>query len=467
MKGTVDLNRRQKVHVVGVCGPGMSAVALALAQMGHDVSGSDIREGPVTKRLRRAGVRVSIGHDDSLVDGCNVVTASPAIPLDNPEVCAARDLLGVFIPRSAMLASICRVAPTIAVAGTHGKTTTTSLLVHIFDEAGLHPNFIVGGEIKELDTNARWTGGPLTIVEADESDGTHLELPLDGTILTNVDVDHLDHYGDFAGIADAFSRYLQGVGGPKIVCLDDPWIAEMLSQEEGDFSFVSYGASPTADFHYCDIRSENGTTHFTVEHDNESVEVETMLRGTHNVSNITAAIAMVTRYGVELSVAAAAVRSFRGVGRRFDVRAEVDGFTLVDDYAHLPREIDAVLTAARTSGDGWRRIIAVFQPNRFNRMSEISSDYADAFRSADLVVVTDIYSSGTSRIEGVTGHLVVDAILSKHPHAEVVWVQSREDLAKRVSDLLESGDVCISMGCGDIEHLPREILELRHSVGES
>lgn len=466
MKVPVDLRSRQRIHVVGVGGPGMSAVALALAGMGHEVSGSDIHDGPVISRLRNAGVVVSIGHDPRLVEGCTSVTASPAIPSDNVEVVAAREE-GIFTPRSGMLASICAVEPTLAVAGTHGKTTTTSLLVHIFEQVGSNPNFVIGGEMKGLGTNARWSGGSWTIVEADESDGTHLELPLHGTILTNVDVDHLDHYGDYEGIVDAFARYLEGIEGPKVVCCDDEEIQRIMESADRRTSFVTYGASEVAQYRFIDISVDSGVTRFRVVHGELSQRVETSLRGLHNVANITAAFAMAVECGIDPERAAQAISSFDGVGRRFDVRGSVDGITLVDDYAHLPREIDAVLTAARTSGDGWRRIVAVFQPNRFNRMSRISGEYADAFRSADLVVLTDIYASGTARIEGVTGHLVVDAVLERHPEAEVVWVERRSELAAQVSELLESGDVCISMGCGDIESLPEEILAIRRSTGET
>lgn len=445
----------------------MSAIALALAQMGHDVSGSDIREGSVLARLRAAGIEVAIGHDPAAVVDADAVTASPAIPADNVEVAAAKARDEVFMTRAEMLASICAVAPTIGVAGTHGKTTTTSLLVRMFDRAGRRPNFVVGGEIRELDTNARWTGSDWTIVEADESDGTHLALPLYATVLTNVDVDHLDHYGDFAGIVDSFSRYLKGIEGPRVVCSDDETILEILSGLKKNNSVVTYGGSSASSYRYHDVRADRGLTHFEVSHAGTTVGFTTALRGRHNVANITGAFAMAVECGIAADLAAEAVHDFGGVGRRFDIRGTVDGITLVDDYAHLPREIDAVLTAARTSGDGWRRIVAVFQPNRYNRMSEISDEYADAFRSADLIVLTDIYSSGTAKIEGVTGQLVVDAVLSRHPEADVMWVPVRDRLAERVCEVLESGDVCISMGCGDIESLPEEILELKRSVGAS
>lgn len=463
----MDLRVHQRIHVVGIGGPGMSAIATALVGMGHTVSGSDIREGSVIDRLRSVGVSVSIGHDASVISGCTAVTASPAIPGDNVEVAAAKQMKDLFVSRADMLASICAVEPTIAVAGTHGKTTTTSLLVHILDVAGIAPNFVVGGDIKGLDTNARWIGSRWTVVEADESDGTHLRLPLTGTVLTNIDVDHLDHFGDFAGILDSFTRYLAGIDGVKVVCADDEAIADLLEATGSDSSTVTYGESPTAHFRFENVQSHAGTTTFRVVWSEGNVDVTTTLRGRHNVSNVTGAIAMAVHCGVDPELAARAVASFSGVGRRFDMRARIDGITLVDDYAHLPREIDAVLTAARTSGDAWRRVVAVFQPNRFHRMAQISQEYADAFRSADLIVITDIYASGTTRIEGVTGHLVVDAILERHPNSDVVWVERRGDLAKQVSELLESGDVCISMGCGDIETLPEEIMRVRASAGES
>lgn len=459
MRPRIDLKARKQVHVVGIGGPGMSAIALALLEMGHGVSGSDVHEGDVIRRLRGAGASISIGHDERLIDGCDAVTASSAIPSDNPEVRAARGVDGLFMTRAEMLASICAVKPTLAVAGTHGKTTTTSLLVHIFDEAGLQPNFVVGGDIKGLGRNARWSNSNWTIVEADESDGTHLELPLAGTVLTNIDVDHLDHYGDFQGIVDAFIRYLDGIEGPKVICCDDETLRE-ISTNTADSSYIGYGASQDFRYRFEEIEAQGGLTRFRIVHGAKVHDIETSLRGLHNVSNITGAFALSVECGVDPEVCAQAIRSFAGVGRRFDLRGTFDGITLVDDYAHLPREIDAVLTAARTSGDGWRRIVAVFQPNRFNRMSRISHEYADAFRSADLVVVTDIYSSGTARIEGVTGHLVVDAVLNRHPDTPIVWVEERTLLAERVLDLLETGDVCISMGCGDIATLPDELLAM-------
>jgi UDP-N-acetylmuramate--alanine ligase len=358
--------------------------------------------------------------------------------------------------------------PAIAVAGTHGKTTTTSLLVRIFAEAGLDPNFIVGGDVLDEGVGARWTGSPWTIVEADESDGTHLELPLAGSILTNVDSDHLDQYGDLQGIADGFQKYLQGINGPVVVCVDDPIIAGF----EKTSHTVTYGFASHADFRCHSVDAKNGETTFsittsTANSANEELSVRMSLRGHHNVLNVTAAIAMAMKCGVEPQVAINAVATFGGVGRRFEIIGSSDGVTFVDDYAHLPREISAVMSAAKTSDDCWGRVVAVFQPNRYNRMAVMSDEYAMAFVDADVVVITDIYASGTQKIEGVTGHLVVDAVTRAQVNSQVHWHEERTSLAHFVNQILRPGDVCISMGCGDIESLPRELLDVRSGVTRS
>jgi UDP-N-acetylmuramate--alanine ligase len=456
-----DLSRRRRVHVVGVGGPGMNAIATCLAQMGHDVSGSDIHDSDVVERMRALGVRVNIGHEASVVAGCDAVTSSTAIPASNIERVRARDSGIPDLTRADMLAALCARRRSLAVAGTHGKTTTTSLLVRSLEAAGLDPSFVVGADLRDEGTGARWTDGDFMVVEADESDGTHLRLPLSGTILTNIDRDHLDHYGDFDGLVTAFEDYLVGVSGPRVVCIDDPSIAAIVSRH-ADIAWITYGSSDHADFRWSAVRASDGVTSFVVrDPSGASITVQSPLRGTHNVANATAVIAMVSAVGVDPAAAVEAIAVFGGVDRRFQIVGAIDGATFVDDYAHLPREIDAVLTAARTSGDGWTRIVAVFQPNRFNRMAKMSPEYGPAFGSADLVVVTDVYASGTTPIPGVTGRLVADAVRAARPDLDVVYEPDRSRLATTVSALVRSGDVCISMGCGDVETLPREILALR------
>lgn len=455
----LDLARPRRLHVVGVGGPGMSAIAIVLAEMGHLVSGSDIRERPVLDRLRAAGVTVHIGHQRAHVAGCDAVTYSTAVPERNVELDQAR-LDGIPVMRRAgMLAAVCAQAKALAVAGTHGKTTTTSMLMLILAQAQRRPSFVIGGDVTDMGTGAQWTGGDWLVVEADESDGTHLELPIHGTILTNVEADHLDHYGSFAAIEDGFSRYLQQVAGPRVLCADDPVCRRLASELPGA---VTYGTSDSAMVRAVDVRANEGSFRFHVERDGRRLgAIDLPLRGMHNVRNATGALALALEVGISFDDAASALARFGGVARRFDIRGSSGGATLVDDYAHLPSEIAAVLAAARGSGDGWKRVVAVFQPNRFNRMELLWPEYADAFVDADLVVLTDIYASGTTPIPGVTGKLVVDAVLDRHPSARVVWLPRRSDLVEFVARELRDGDVCISMGCGDIASFPAEVLERR------
>lgn len=457
----IDLSIPHRLHVVGVGGPGMSAIALALAEMGHSVSGSDLREQPVLDRVRAAGVRVNVGHDPTVVDGVDAVTASTAIPPHNVELVHARESGVTVLRRAGMLASICAQARTLAVVGTHGKTTTTSMLMLILADAGWRPSFIVGGDVSDVGTGAQWTGREWLIVEADESDGTHLELPTFGAVLTNVDVDHLDHYGSFAGVVRSFDRFLAQVDGPSVVCGDDP-IAAQLAERHGA---LTYGVSDGVRVRAVDIRAEAGAMAFTITRDGEELtRVRLPLRGMHNVANATGAAALALEIGVPVEAIGSAIGRFGGVARRFDVRGVDGGATFVDDYGHLPGEIRAVIEAARSSGDGWRRVIAVFQPNRYHRIAEIWRDYADAFVGADIVVLTDIYSSGTTPIPGVTGKLLVDAVTEAHPDQRVVWLPKRRDLVDYVAATASDGDVVISMGCGDIATFPDEVLAVRRAT---
>jgi UDP-N-acetylmuramate--alanine ligase len=457
----LDLLRSLPLHVVGVGGPGMSAIAIVLAEMGHAVSGSDINDRPVLDRVRAAGVDVHIGHDRSHVHGARAVTSSTAIPANNIELVEAAATGITVLRRAGMLASICAMAKSLGVAGTHGKTTTTSMLMLILAEAGLRPSFVIGGDVTDTGTGAQWTGGEWFVVEADESDGTHLELPLYGTILTNVEVDHLDHYGTFDEIIAGFDRYLAQIVGPKVLCADDPRCAALAARHGA----VTFGTSPDADFAAVDVHAATGAFEFTVRHrGTELGTVSLPLRGVHNVRNAIGALAMAVTIGVPFEVASRSLARFGGVARRFDIRGVDGGATLVDDYAHLPSEIAATLIAARSSGDPWRRLVAVFQPNRFNRMDVLSATYRDAFTAADVVVLTDIYASGTTPIPGVTGKLVVDAVLDAHPDTRMVWLPKRDDLIEYLAQHLRDGDVSISMGCGDIASLPEEVIRRRSEL---
>ena len=306
-------------------------------------------------------------------------------------------------------------------------------------------------------------GGQWLVVEADESDGTHLELPLYGTILTNVEIDHLDHYGSYDGIIDSFDRYLAQIPGPKVLCGDDDVCVTLASRHGA----ITYGLSETCDVRAVEVVATTGAFTFTIEQRGPGGTHEPLgqialpLRGLHNVANATGVVAMALQLGVAFDDIAAALGRFGGVARRFDVQGTDRNATFVDDYAHLPTEIDAVLAAARGSGDGWQRVIGVFQPNRYNRIAEMWHEYANAFTNADLVVLTDIYPSGTIPIPGVTGKLIVNAVTEAHPELRVVWLPRRDDLVAFLSAEVRSGDVCISMGCGDIATLPGEVLDAR------
>ena len=463
-----SLDKQRKIHVVGVGGPGMSAIATVLAEMGHIVSGSDIHDTEVIERLRKVGVKINIGHNIDVVANCDAVTGSPAIPKSNIEYQSAINSGIQVLSRAEILSEICRQARSVGIAGTHGKTTTSSMLTAILIEAKLNPSYLIGGDVNDLGRGASWTGSDLFVVEADESDSTHLQLPLMGAILTNVDIDHLDNFETFDAIRESFKEFIGKVSGPRVLCVDDPFCAEIAQQ----LGAISYSAElnsskskipATADYVADEISFNNGAAQFTVSHkfDDQSVRLGTVtiqLRGIHNVRNALGALVMAIQLGASFANAVTALAKFGGVARRFDNHGTHHGITYVDDYAHLPNEISAVLAGARDKSDSWSRVVAVFQPNRFNRMSVMSHLYADSFIGADLVVVTDIYASGTSKIAGVTGELVVDAIRTAHPKLKVVYQPQRGDLIEFLNGELKSGDLCISMGCGDIATLPSELI---------
>lgn len=456
-----------RIHVVGVGGPGTSAIAIILREMGGVVSGSDMVESPILDRLRALGVVVNVPHDAGAIAECEIITHSAAVRETNVELVAARQAGKTVWSRAQMLGWISKQARTVAVAGTHGKTTTTTLLTLMLRAAGRDPGYLIGAEVPQLESSAHW-GSDVFVVEADESDSSHRAIAPDCTILTNVDTDHLDEHGSFAGIVASFDSYLKEVKGIKVVCADDS-TALQLARRHGA---ITYGISDatkntevnTVDVRATDVRFAGDVSHFVAHMAQGSVAVSLALRGEHNVRNCLAALAMAVQLGVKPSVAAEAVRNFAGVRRRFDLRATEGGATFVDDYAHLPAEITAVLRAVRTDNVGWKRVVAVFQPNRFNRMAVMSDQYRDAFVDADLVVITDIYASGTDRIEGVTGQLVVDAVRAAHPTARVEWVAERADLADFVAREVRDGDLCISMGCGDIETLPDEVVARKREL---
>lgn len=457
----IDVSHPLHCHVVGVGGPGMSPLAFVLRGKGHRVTGSDMRESDTTRTLADHGVTVTIGHESSLVHGSDVVTYSTAVPLTNVELVAANEQHIPVRHRSGLLASLCDIAEAIGVAGTHGKTTTSALLTHILVTNGLDPSCIIGADVPGLTVGARVGSSSLFVLESDESDGTLDVLPLTHLVVTNVDVDHLDYFGTFEEVQQCFVDAVLRTTGHVVVNCDDPQSAPILKAVEERGNVTTFGRSGTAMLQIADVEpTGRGLVVHFLEGAHRAHAVLPLL-GQHNALNCAAAIAMARHLGVSLENCCRAVESFEGVQRRFTERGHFNDALLVDDYAHLPAEIDAVLRAARSHPNASGRVVAVFQPNRFHRIAAMADSYADCFSVADLVVITDVYASGTERIAGITGELVVDAVRQQHPDAHVVWAPQRQDIVATVSAYLEPGDICVSMGCGDIETFPDDLLGSR------
>jgi len=457
----LDLTRPARVHVVGIGGAGMSAIATVLAAMGHQVSGSDLKESAGLERLRALGVTVTAGHDAAnLPADLDAVTISTAIPARNPEVVAAQERQIPVLRRAETLAAIAATRRSVAVAGTHGKTTTSSMLALVLVEAGLRPSFIIGGDVNEIGTGAVWDEGDLLVVEADESDGTFLELPRHAAIVTNVEPDHLEFYGGFEALKAAFVRFLAETPGPRVVCIDDPLAAE-LGEAAGA---LTYGTSEGADYRMVDLRGGRAGSTFSIEHEGEDLgELQLPIAGAYNARNATAALVTGLQLGASFDAARAALAHFAGVARRFEHRGEVDGVTFIDDYAHLPSEVASVLSA--TDQGDWGRVVCVFQPHRYSRTAALWPDFADAFGAADLVVVTDIYPSGEAPRPGISGKLVAQAVLDHHPWRRLAYLPRRGDVIGYLAHELRPGDLCLTLGAGDLTSLPEEVQgELRRRV---
>jgi UDP-N-acetylmuramate--alanine ligase len=337
----------------------------------------------------------------------------------------------------------------VAVAGTHGKTTTSSMLALVLAEAGLHPSFIIGGEVNEIGTGAVWDDGEWFVVEADESDGTFLELGATAALVTNVEPDHLEHYGGFEQLRQAFTDFVANAHGPRVVCADDVLSAALPG--------TTYGTSQDADFRMVDVELGRATVSFGVERQGSRLgHVSLPVPGLHNARNACGAVVMGLQLGAPFDAAVRALARYGGVARRFQFRGERDGVTFVDDYAHLPTEVRAALAAARDGG--WRRVVCVFQPHRYSRTASLWRDFAHAFVDADRLVLTDVYSAGEPPRPGVSGKLLVDAVLEAHPTAQVAYLPARQDWAPFLRRVLRPGDLCITLGAGDLTTLPDELL---------
>ena len=451
----LDLSDPRRIHVVGAGGAGMSAIAEVLATMGHTVTGSDQAASAAVSHLLERGVAVTVGHDAANVDGADVVAVSTAIPATNPEVAAARAAGIPVLRRAEVLAAICAVRRTVAVSGTHGKTTTTALLALALRAAGIEPSFIVGGEVQGLGSGASWGSGGWFVVEADESDGTFLELGAEAVVVTNVEADHLDHWGSYEALQAGFRRFLAEAAGPRVVCADDPVAAGLA---EG-LDCLTYGTSEAATHRMVDVVAGADGVTFWLEHAGERLgPVAVPLPGLHNARNAAAVVVTALALGTDLEPVAAALARFPGVRRRWERRGEAGGVTFIDSYDHLPTEVAAALDAAAAGGFG--RVVCVFQPHRYTRTRDLWRSFADAFDGADLLVVTDVYAAGQQPIPGVTGKLVVDAVLDAHPWRRVAWLPGRADLLAYLAAELRPGDLCLTLGAGDLTSLPDELRPL-------
>ena len=442
------------IHFVGIGGIGMSGIAEVMHILGYKVQGSDVSESYVVEGLRKAGIEVKIGHREDNLDDASVVVISTAIPKDNPELVAAYERRIPVVRRAEMLAELMRLKATVAVAGTHGKTTTTSMIAALLDAGGIDPTVINGGIINAYGSNARLGSSDWMVVEADESDGSFLRL--DGTIavVTNIDPEHLDHYGSFDRVKDAFVEFVENVPfyGAALLCVDHPEVQTIIPRLR-DRRVVTYGFAALADVRGENVMPVPGGNCFDVSiRDRHGVQrsiqsIELPMPGRHNVQNALAAIGVAAELGIPDDVIARGFEKFGGVKRRFTRVGEVEGAIVIDDYGHHPVEIKAVLAAAREGAQG--RVIAVVQPHRFTRLRDLMDDFQGAFNDADIVYVAPVYPAGEEPIEGVDSAALVEG-LKQRGHRAVATVSDQADLCRQLRDVAARGDMVICLGAGDI-----------------
>ncbi len=448
--------RVRHVHFVGIGGVGMSGLAEILRTLAFDVSGSDVRENDTTRRLASLGVRVDVGHRAENVAGADVVVYTSAASPSNPELVAARAQGTPAIARAEMLAELMRLKYGVAIAGSHGKTTTTSLVATVLRAAGLDPTVVVGGKMAALGSNARLGAGDLLVAEADESDGSFLRLTPTIAVVTNIDPEHLDHYGSHEALKDAFVEFALRVPfyGLAVLCLDHPHVQDILPRVAR--RHVTYGLSPQADYSAKGIAQRGLETHFRAYKRGEPLgEFVLRMPGVHNVQNCLAALAVADELEVPLDVSAQALSTFGGVSRRFSVVGEAAGVTLVDDYGHHPAEIEATLAAAQAAAYAGRIIVA-FQPHRYSRTKALFTEFSRAFNRADLLYVTDVYAAGEAPIEGATGEALARAV-AEHGHHAARYAPDRAALVAELAAVCRPGDVVIALGAGDINQVVRDL----------
>lgn len=462
------------IHFIGIGGIGMSGIAEVMHNLGYRVQGSDRAEGANVSRLRELGIPVHVGQSEDSLGDVRVVVISSAIQPDNPELAAARARLFPVVRRAEMLAELMRLKWCVSVAGTHGKTTTTSMVACLLDAARFDQTVINGGIVNAYGTNARLGAGDWMVVEADESDGTFIKLPSTIAVVTNMDPEHLDYYGDFDGLRHAFDAFIENVPfyGCAVVCIDHPEVQALVGRVR-DRRFRTYGTSPQADVRAVNMQAEQGGTVFDVQFaDRATGEVTTLERlhlpmpGAHNVQNSLAAIAVARELKIEPSVIRRALSGFEGVKRRFTQTGSWNGCPIIDDYGHHPVEIAAVLRAARESCEG--RLVAVVQPHRYSRLSDLFEDFCTCFNDADTVIVADVHAAGEQPIPGFNRDALIEG-LRDHGHRRVLALDAPEDLAGLVAREAEPGGMVVCLGAGNITQwanaLPAQLAATAPEVG--
>lgn len=461
------------VHFVGIGGIGMSGIAEVLVNLGYRVQGSDTAENANVQRLKAKGVTVAVGHDAANLGDARVVVVSSAIKASNPELKAARERLLPVVRRAEMLAELMRLKSAIAIAGTHGKTTTTSMVAALLDAGGFDPTVINGGIINAYGTNARMGASDWVVVEADESDGTFVKLPADVALVTNIDPEHLDHYGSFDKARDAYKQFIENIPfyGFAVMCLDHPEVQSLIGKIE-DRRIITYGANPQADIRYSNLRNEAGKSIFTASirdrvtgETSELVDLVLPMPGEHNVQNATGAIAIAHHLGISNEAIRKGLAAFGGVKRRFTHTGSWNGVEVFDDYGHHPVEIAAVLKAARASTKG--RVIAVVQPHRYTRLRDLFDGFCSCFNDADTVLVAPVYAAGEPPIEGIDSEHLVDG-LKVRGHRDARTLEGPQALAAEIAAIAKPGDYVVCLGAGSITNwaysLPAELEALAATV---
>lgn len=451
-----EMRRIRNIHFVGIGGAGMSGIAEVLKNQGYDVSGSDIKEGVVTERLQSMGIEVYIGHREENSADADVVVVSTAVGADNPEVAAARSRRVPIVPRAEMLAEIMRYRHGIAVAGTHGKTTTTSLIASVLGEAGLDPTFVIGGKLNSAGTNAQLGGSRYLVAEADESDASFLHLTPVISVVTNIEADHMDTYGgDIGRLKQTFVDFLHNLPfyGVAVMCVDDDFVQEIIPRISR--AIITYGIdNPEADYRVENIESDGLLTRFVVRRPGgrSDLQVELKMPGRHNVLNALAAIAVATDEGVDDAAICRGLAGFAGVGRRFQVYGDYETrkgtITLVDDYGHHPTEVEAVIRAAR---DAWpnRRLVMLYQPHRYSRTRDLYEDFVRVLSDVDGLLLMDVYSAGEPAIPGADGRALCRSIRQRG-NVEPIFVEDNSQIEHLLGNALQDGDLLITQGAGDI-----------------